>query len=429
MNVVLVNPPQPGLVDPYTYPPVGLAYVQAAVKQARPDLKCRILNLAGASVQSAANAIEEQAPSVVGYTATTTYWREVCQLAWLIRARDATVKQVVGGPHPTLTGQSAECFDAVFVGPGEGAFVQFLGDLDDAKHRRIYSPIEVNINHRAHPEPEEVLGGRLHAASRERAAVVFSSYGCTNNCAFCAARGMYRRIEIRSAENVEAELRAIRERGIEDVRFMDDTFGIDPERVEVLCDRIAALGMRWGCVIRVDQVTSHLLGAMRRAGCVEVGFGAESFDQAVLDAIGKQATVAENINAVDMARDAGLDVHLFLMISTPGETAQSTVDLNVAALEKLRHKFTRLLLSTLMPYPGSPIHRCPHKFGALLLESDATKYNQHQYQGRDAQEAPVWSPLLFEGMTRQEQLDNIRAMRDYAAGLRQVNRGRFGGVA
>lgn len=177
--------------------------------------------------------------------------------------------------------------------------------------------------------------------------------------------------------------------------------------------------------MRVDQASPPLLAAMKSAGCVEVGFGVESFDQAVLDALNKGTTVQQNTEAVENAHAAGLAVHMFMMISTPGETAAATVDANIVALDGLRDKFRRMLLSTLMPYPGSPIYRNPPRFGALLIEPDATTYNQHQYQGHDADEAAIWSPLLLDGMTRDQQLDNIRQMRHYASTLRQVNRGRF----
>jgi len=427
VNVVLVNPPQPGLVDPYTYPPVGLAYVQAAVRRERPDVGCSILNLAGATVAGARAAILVEFPDVVGYTATTTYWRETCALARAVESANASVCQVVGGPHPTVTGQTDECFDATFVGPGEGSFVRFLRDCEDGGCQLLYMPEDADIEARAVPAPEEVLGGRLHSASAERTAVVFSGFGCTGNCAFCAARGMYRRIALRSVESVTREIEGIVAHGIRDVRFMDDTFAVDMDRTTALCERIAGLGVRWGCVLRVDQVTPALLGAMKVAGCVEVGFGIESFDQRVLDALRKQTTVAQNVAAVHMAHNAGLAVHLFMMISTPGETAGRTVELNIAELDCLRSKFTRLLLSTLMPYPGSAIYRDPARFGALLIEPDPTTYNQHQYHGRDAAEAMVWSPLLLDGLTRDQQLANIRAMREYSGALRQVNHGHFEG--
>lgn len=426
MNVVLVNPPQPGLVDPYTYPPVGLAYVQAAVRRERPDVRCSILNLAGAAVAGARDAILAERPDVVGYTATTTYWQETCALARAVELASASVCQVVGGPHPTVTGQTDEYFDATFVGPGEASFLRFLGDAADGGCRLLYMPEETDIEARAVPAPEEVLGGRLHSASSERTAVVFSGFGCTGNCAFCAARGMYRRIALRSVESVGREIEGIVAHGIRDVRFMDDTFGIDMDRTAAVCERIAGLGVRWGCVMRVDQVSYPLLAAMKAAGCVEVGFGIESFDQTVLDALRKQTTVAQNVAAVHMSHEAGLAVHLFMMISTPGETT-TTVKANITALEQLGDRFSRMLLSTLMPYPGSAIYRDPARFGALLIEPDPTMYNQHQYRGRDAAEAMVWSPLLLDGLTRDQQLANIREMRDYSGALKQVNHGHFGG--
>jgi len=425
VNVVLVNPPQPGLVDPHKYPPVGLAHLRAAVSRDCPGVECSILNLAGLTVSDAAGTIRDAKPDVVGYTATTAYWNEAVGVATHVHYTLPNAMQIIGGPHVTLSGETRECFDATFIGPAEGSLVRFLREHHGRRERGIYLPQQ---SESVTPAVEDVIGNRLHAPSDGRTAVVFSSYGCTNECAFCAACHMHRKVEFRNVDSVMRELRGIRDHGIRDVRFMDDTFCIREDRVLGLCDQMAELDLRWSCLLRVDQAHPMLLRAMRAAGCVEVGFGVESFDQAVLDAVCKRATVRENEQAILMADTEGLSNRLYMLISTPGET-RATVPLNIAALERLSGKFTGLLLSTLMPYPGTAIYRDPLKFGALLLEPDPTKYTQQQYQGHDAEETPAWSPLLFDGMSRSDQLHNIRVMREYADGLKQNHRGYLGAAS
>ena len=110
----------------------------------------------------------------------------------------------------------------------------------------------------------------------------------------------------RSVERVVGEItRAQAKLGIHEFFFWSDTFTIDRRYVMSLCEALEPLGISWASNSRVDSIDADLAKAMRRAGCWMISFGIESGDQAVLDAAGKRATVAQAEEAVRVSKRAG----------------------------------------------------------------------------------------------------------------------------
>ena len=78
------------------------------------------------------------------------------------------------------------------------------------------------------------------------------------------------RVRFRSPENVLTEIAEVTAGGdVGAIWFVDDTFTLDRERVERICDGIIAkkLDIKWFCEARVDTVDRDLLERMSEAVC------------------------------------------------------------------------------------------------------------------------------------------------------------------
>jgi radical SAM superfamily enzyme YgiQ (UPF0313 family) len=423
-SICLIHPPMPDVVDPCTYPPLGIGYLCAAVRNAFPDLKCDALDLTG---HAFADAVEVALGyDVVGYSATSTEWKNALTVASGVYAKDKTKIQIAGGAHTTLTGETSPLFDATFRGPAEETLVEYLNDLVGSRPRKGVYVGECNdLNKLAFPIVGP--GKRINMGGADRTAVMITSRGCTNNCVFCACRGMYRRIRLRSLDNIFSEIDQWRDKGIGEFRFVDDSFGMSKARLLEFCGRAKGRGMRWGCMIRVDQVSQDVLATMKDSGCGHIGFGVESFDDNVLTVLEKNSTSEMNSKAVRAAHDAGLAVQMYMLISTPGETYDVTVDRNIEAMDALLGAYDKVLFSTFMPHPGTAVHANPRKYGIRIVETDYSKYTQHQYEktGDAVVLKPPWSPILIDGMTYEQQLSNISRFREYVANTNKIFPGRY----
>jgi radical SAM superfamily enzyme YgiQ (UPF0313 family) len=147
--------------------------------------------------------------------------------------------------------------------------------------------------------------------------------GCPYHCNWCAKPIWGQRYNARSAENVVAELRWLRDQFAPDhIWFMDDILGLKPGWIE----RFAQLSREAGavtpfkCLQRADLVNAKTAAALSAAGCQTVWIGAESGSQKVLDSMDKGQSVGDIRRAARLLREHGIQVGFFLQFGYPGET-------------------------------------------------------------------------------------------------------------
>lgn len=415
MRIALVRSPTPRIIDPTLYPPTGLAYIAGAVDVLRPGVRVDVLDFAAGTMDDVTDAVAGKY-DVVGMTVVSPYWDEESACATAIRELGILV--VAGGPHPTVCPSEtleSGCFDVIFTGAGELSFCGFIDDFRRGFHRKLYHAVESDLD--ALPLPRLVTG---HG---DRGNIILSSRGCVNRCAFCSGGICFPRVQLHSAERVLEEVDRLVESGAASFRFLDDMFAISLGRLAEICAGLAKRGVPWSCHTRVDRALPEVVNMMARSGCYEIGLGVESFDQRVLDVCNKNTTVEENVAAIETVHAHGIDCHVYLMIGTPGESA-TTADVNISWLRKLAGKFDRLQFSSFMPFPGCPVWRTPESFGVRITDRDFRHFNQHQYMRGETgiTRVPLWSPVRIDGLSLEEQLGNLRKMREYVTVLAEFRR-------
>lgn len=160
----------------------------------------------------------------------------------------------------------------------------------------------------------------------KRSISTISSRGCPFACKFCfrGAQGE-RNYGVRSAEDLADEFIDYQERyGVDFIGLLDDNFMVSPKRISQLADilePLAASGqLRWGAHGRLDEAAdlrpdrhggyrmadTLRVDEMARAGCVYIGFGAESASAKVLEDMGKGGFMLssgmEKINGFEFPR-------------------------------------------------------------------------------------------------------------------------------
>jgi len=431
MRVALINPPMPYLVVPNQQMPLGLAYLSAMVKREMGDVEVSLLNLSDLSIGRSISGIAEF--DVYGYTATCVDYLNVLKLARGVARRFPGALHVIGGPHATLSSGSIDpVFDAVFVGEAEYELPRFLRDVRSGSPQKVYAGQRIqDLDELPFPDRESlgaVQGGKVLIEQEGQSTVVMGSRGCPYNCAFCASGALWsRKVRWRRVDCLVAEIKEAAERfGLRNFRFSDDNMTSNKPRFVELCSKLAPLGVKWRMSARVDSLDGEVLEALRGGGCVDVNLGVESFDADVLRAMNKNITPEQSVDAVRRLAGHGVNARLLMMISTPGETHRHTVDENVRYLERVRGLFAMVSLKTLVPLPGTPIWNGPEEYGVRIVNRSLDRFNFYMYErGEDGSpvETPVFSNITIDGMTREQQLENIIRMREYVASLPQNNTG------
>ena len=349
MNLLLVNPPSPFLLDQKVFPPLGIMKVAA-------DLDAPLLDLAGEGDYLDVLGAALDGYTHVGVGATTPQLPFAAAIARRVR-EVSSAKVILGGSHATVASG----------GPRPDKSLPRLFDhviADDGAHG-LRGLAGGPSNGTAYPEGNDWGRDRLDIESYRyeidghRATSLISQFGCPFACGFCCGRSIpfYRHVKYRQHEDVIAEIRRLYLRyGFTGFMFYDDEMNVNPKMIAfmgMLEDLQAELGVefRFRGFVKAGIFTQAHADAMYRAGFRWLLCGFEGADPKLLLNINKKATVADNTEMVEFAKRAGMKVKALMSIGHPGESPASVRAVEDWLLAVAPDDFDCTVIT---PYPGSP---------------------------------------------------------------------------
>jgi radical SAM superfamily enzyme YgiQ (UPF0313 family) len=316
--------------------------------------------------------INDQGYKVIGISSTTLYISRAMAIADMVKEISKDVKIIFGGVHPTVMPEhclSNKNIDLVVRQEGEITLHQLmkylngemkLEEIDGISYRQngdfVHRPDRPMIQdlNSLPPFPYHMFAPH-HEKYRFQ---VLSSRGCPYRCIFCSARSITGyKIRFVSPERVVNDIEYItNEFKKNKIAFADDTFTANKKHVKEICDRIIQKGLHKRvplyCAARGDTVTKELLETMKSAGFQGLYFGIESGSDRILKLVQKGETVDANVQAVMLAKAAGLKVRGTFLIGLPTETTEeSWQTINLAV--KLPLNFASFSIAT--PFPGTKL--------------------------------------------------------------------------
>lgn len=189
--------------------------------------------------------------------------------------------------------------------------------------------------------------------------------GCPFHCNWCAKPIWGQRYNVRSPENVVAEMLWLKENFAPDhIWFMDDIMGIQDRWIEQFADHLDAAGLRipFKSLNRVDLLLrGRTIPALARAGAKIVWVGAESGSQKILDAMEKGTQVEQIYEATRQLHAHGVKVAFFLQFGYPGETRED-IELTLKMVRDLMPDDIGISVS--YPLPGTKFYEnVKHELG------------------------------------------------------------------
>ncbi len=181
-----------------------------------------------------------------------------------------------------------------------------------------------------------------------------------HRCSFCSWTTLYPNYRVRSAQHVLDEIGdIIRHHPVKEI--FDDT-GTFPKGkwLENFCEGMIERGynkkVNLGCNLKFGSVTQEQYHFMKKAGFRYLLFGLESAKQETLDRVNKGIKVRHIIEGCKMAKKAGLEPHLTIMLGYPWETKEDVDETIKLARDLFRKGYADTLQATIViPYPGTPL--------------------------------------------------------------------------
>ncbi len=379
MDVLLIYPnvSLSSIEDEIKVPPLGLAYIAAVLEENGYDVEILDMYAQHTTLNELRNILRRGQPEIVGITCLTPFVSTILKVARIVK-ESINARVVVGGAHATALPEEMleeDCIDYIVLGEGEYTMLELtkhvlkgenrleeikgIAYLNDGEfHRTENREYIENLDELPFPARRLLPNNKYNATqyAGKRMTSVITSRGCPYNCIFCDYRFlMGPKFRRRSPENVIGEIEeCIAEYDTDYINFRDSTFTFDEKWITNFCEKIKErrMDIRWDCNGRVNLVTKKMLREMREAGCALISYGIESGDQNILDFAKKKIKVEQSLNAVRMAKEAGIEVLNYFIIGLPGENWE-TIKKTIRLAIKLESDYTQFSLAT--PFPGTPL--------------------------------------------------------------------------
>jgi radical SAM superfamily enzyme YgiQ (UPF0313 family) len=159
-----------------------------------------------------------------------------------------------------------------------------------------------------------------------RICLVRTQISCPFACAFCSYPTSQGAVLKAPLEAVEAELNTLRDRGVEYLLFVDDTFNVPPRRFREMLQLLKRYDFSWYAFIRNQYLDKQQVIDMRESGCRGAYLGIESGNNTILKAMNKRVTREQYLRGVELLASEGITTLASFIIGFPGETDETVRD-------------------------------------------------------------------------------------------------------
>lgn len=406
MDILLLNPYYSQKKDYYSFykptSPLGLMYLAAYLK--KHGLQSKIIDLGvfeatdallikdrvrfGLSDKKILSILRKENPRMVGITSMySVYYRDVMEIASLIKSFNKKIKIVLGGNHPSSYYRfilKDKNVDFVAIGEGEKTFLELCQAVLSKKnnfHRIkglafrnkkgiiLTKPRELIENLNTVPFPaREMIDFKKYMLKksdnpylmRYPVASIITSRGCPGRCVYCTVKAVWGRTwRGRSPQNVVDEIEELIEKyGAKEIAFLDDSASVDKKRWNGICDEIIKrkIDIEWTTPNGIAHWTldKPTLKKMKKAGCYRVTFGIESGNVKTRKFLGKPYPLQQAKELIQYANKIGMWTICTNIIGFPYEKMRSIRD-TIEFAKKSGTDFATFYL--LIPQPTSDVYQ------------------------------------------------------------------------
>ena len=354
-NLILLMTTPPPLTSPWgvpaRLPPLGLAYVAAALEKA--GFQVQILDNYQLKTQADHVKLEVKRldPEIVGISCSSVTYERCVETAKAVKEVKPSCRVVVGGWHPSYVPNSMlqhPEIDYVVMGEGENAMAELATHIAKGDGDRVIAKIPgvacryegkmvkndpkivADLDQFPYPArhllPMHIYDRRIDYLSAKPVDVVNVIRGCPYNCAYCETRKLWgQKCRAFSPGRIVEEIEYMAKNyGSKGIYFIGDNFTINKKHTLETCDLMKKnkLDVEWVCDTRVDLISRDLLREMKTAGCKSIFFGVQSGSPPILKKLNTNITTEQVVKAFNVCREEGIQIACSFMLGIPGETVK-----------------------------------------------------------------------------------------------------------
>jgi radical SAM superfamily enzyme YgiQ (UPF0313 family) len=317
------------------------------------------------------------------------------QLADHYRKRGAFV--CLGGLHVTSLPEEASAHaDAIFLGPGEQTFPQFLKDFRAGAPQQVYVSTSGRTLERVPPIRRDLIQRRLYLVPNS----IVVTRGCPQHCDFCykdaffqGGRGFY-------TQRVDEALSEINRLPGRHLYFLDDHLLGDRRFAEALFEGMKGMCRLFQGAATVDSILrGNLIERAAEAGLRSIFVGFETLAPENLRRSNKRQNLGRDYKAVaDRLHSLGIMINgsfVFGMDDDREDVFRRTVDWAI------EHGITTSTFHIQTPYPGTGLYARMQREGRMftrdwnLFDTRHVVYRPAQLKPEALKEGYDWAYQEF----------------------------------
>jgi radical SAM superfamily enzyme YgiQ (UPF0313 family) len=393
MNILLVNPRpryNPGYDSWSQVPPLSLMAIGSMIEGHDVEiLDLKVERLGDEDLKAKLSGFDIVALSVPANAAPVSL--EICRMA-----KEKGALTVVGGVHPTLVPDyvSNQEIDILVRGEGEFTFKEIIdgyshAKLDLGKIKGISYRLDGKIVH--NPERDMIADlDSLPAINRNliekfkysyemgshKLETIETSRGCSFGCSFCSVNKMWNRTyREKNNERIIREMKSL-DRDTEVLFIADNTFNMNMEKIDALCDMMIAEGLtKWLIVTqaRMDKFIEHpkVVEKMCRVGFRASIIGIETLDDMNLSNMKKSLNMSQVMQGISLLQKNGCLVWGSLIVGHENDTKKDVLK----TLDFSKKYLDTGTFCALTPFPGTDMYCQWLEEGLIDKDVDLTKMN------------------------------------------------------
>lgn len=402
-------------------------------------------------------------PDLVGITCMFTMTApQMYEVADFIKDINKNLPIIVGGVHPSAAPRTVleECksIDFVSLYEGDSSFIDllnFINRKDSSEKLRQIATIyegryysvenrvrEIDIN--TAPEYGRLpidnyhflgkIGAYYYLLSEDaRASTILSNRGCRGKCIYCSVNAFYGKgVRMRDVGAVVNEMEFLKNKyNISHFMWLDDDLFYDEKRATSLFNEIIRrqLDITWDASngVIAASITSDLIDAAYKSGCIGLHLGIESGNPEILKYIRKPSNIEHFRRAARILKNyPRIFTKGFLMVGFKGETIGQLLDTVKLALELQLDWYPIQILTA---FPSTEVYESLKKEGGLQGKAFTNKFfigstgGQRLREAREKKEAQEFVNLLEADpkmVPSDEQIKDIWFLVDYKVNYEKI---------
>lgn len=385
MKTCLLNLPYPDRImrrypciycsSNYLLPPLELMYLGAIIKGRKND-GCILIDAIAErlNLNKVIKRLQIYQPDLLVFMAGIESFTKDIQTAIDIKSNFPTLKIACIGYLPTIfpkeTLKCNSAVDYIIMNEPELSFSEIYDAFKERKSFRDLRGVAFRENgniivneHRERikdldkiPFPDrELVNMNLYNEFllKRPFTAILTSRGCPFKCTYCIPT-YGGEIIFRSIENILDEIEeVIFKYKVKAIRFLDDTFTIDKDRVRGLCKLILkrSLKFQWSAMTRVGVLDKETLDLMKSAGLRRIYLGIETSSQRLLDYYQKGYNKNLIKEQVKMIKNNNIEAVGFFIVGLMQTEEDLRKDISLAKRLDLDY----IVASYITPYPGTKL--------------------------------------------------------------------------